>query len=318
MKNKNALGLFVVFMLGSFPLHAKIVDRVVAVVNNDAITELALERAMAMKQSEIKRSTNPELTQKTIRSQVLSDMINQKLLQQEIIKANIEVSDDDLARAIANVLQKNGINIEILRAELAGKGIPFESYKEQLKDQIRQTKFMQQHITAHVSDEEVQSFKSGQVIPDNPDATVHLAVIFFPLDPDASTKDVKDVVRKGRKISDKARQKGDFAKLARDNSKGPEAKEGGDLGTKSLSELPAPVAAAVRKMGTGMISDPIIAPQGIYIIKVIDKSASANLQPEESKSDEGLRQNLYNERMDQEINNYMMKLRRKAYVEILE
>lgn len=299
--------------------YAKVVDRIVVVVNNDVITLYDLDRAMAPRLSQMRHTETPGLALPALRQQVLEDLINQKLLDQEIAKADIEVTDEDLARAIAGVLQQNKINIEILRAELAAKGIAFEDYKEQLKKQVQQVKFMQQNLGSkvQVSSQDVQKYRQSLISQNDSNATVHLAWVFLPLKANSSNKEVTDVVRKARKITDRARRGGDFAKLAQDYSKDPAAKQGGDLGEKLLSELPPLVAHSVRAMEEGSTSDPVVTPQGVYVVKLIKKSfTSANV--EEIQNEDHLRQTIYSDLMEQELKDYVSRLRRKAYIDIRE
>lgn len=321
MKPVPKIFLFCLVVGFALEAPAKVIDRIVAVVNNDVITQYDLDRAMAPRLAQANRSLNSQAPAQTLQSQVLDDLINQRLLSQEITKAKIEVSDEDLARAVANVLQKNQINIEILRAELAAKGISFEAYKEQLKEQIRQAKFIQQNMASQVqvTDQDVQKYKSSQAKPLNNNGTLHLASIYLPLDSEASAKDIRDAVRQGRKITDRARRGEDFAKLAQDYSKGLEAKQGGDMGTKSLSDLPGLVSSYVAKMKVGAVSDPIATPQGVYIVKVYEKSAQTTEElPATSQDEDQLRQAIYNQQMEQEMNNFVLRLRRKAYIDIRE
>ncbi|MDP2599611.1 MAG: SurA N-terminal domain-containing protein [Deltaproteobacteria bacterium] len=300
------------------PALAKTVDRIVAVVNNEAITEYELERAVGMRRSQMRQAVNAELALRQLREETLNDMINQKVLEHEVEKSDVQVTDDELARTIANVLQKNGINIEILRAELAAKGIPFEEYKEELKGQIKHMKFIQQHVAANiqVTDQDVQKYRANlkKAKPLDQNISVHLAVIVKKVDAAASPNDIRETVRKLRKITDKARKNADFAALAAEYSEGPEAQEGGDWGNKNLSELPSPISSLVRKMRVGAVSDPILMPEGIYIVKVLEKSVQD--EAEQNQDIEALRQQIHNERMEQEFNSYIQKLRRKAYIDI--
>ena len=312
------LGFFCLLSSVFCPVFAKTVDRIVAVVNNEAITEYELDRAVSMRRSQMKQATNVALALQQLREQTLNDMINQKVLEHEVEKSDVQVTDDELARTIANVLQKNGINIEILRAELAAKGIAFEEYKEELKGQIKQMKFIQQQVASNiqVTDQDVQKYRANlkKAKPMDQNVTVHLAIIVKKVDADASPNDVREEVRKSRKITDKARKGGDFSKLAAEYSEGPGAKEGGDWGTKDLSALPSPMSSLVRKMKVGSVSDPILMTDGIYIVKVLEKSVQD--EAEQNQGDETLRQKIHDERMEQEFNSYVQKLRRRAYIDI--
>lgn len=143
----------------SVPAWAKIVEKAVAVVNSDVITLYDLDRAMAPMLAEGQHRPPEELA--ALRKQVLENLVHQKLLEQEIAKSDIEVADADLQRAIAGILQKNAITVELLRQELSTKGISFESYKEQIRTQVRQAKFIQQNLASQVqiTSQDVQNYR---------------------------------------------------------------------------------------------------------------------------------------------------------------
>lgn len=149
------------------PAWAKVVEKVVAVVNQEVITRYDLDRAMAPMLAEGQQATRSPEDLAALRRQVLENLVHQKLLEQEIIKSDIEVTDSDLQRAIAGILQKNGITVELLREELSAKGISFESYKEQIRTQVRQAKFIQQNLASQVqiTSQDVQNYRRQHNLP---------------------------------------------------------------------------------------------------------------------------------------------------------
>lgn len=142
-------GTCFVACLAIAPAHAKLVDRVVAVVNNEAVTLFDLDRAAAV-------------NKKKAPAEVLEALIHQKLLEQEIEKSKMEVTDDELARGVANVLAQNRVGIEELQMELSAKGISFDSFKDQIRREVRQGKFIQQTVGANVqiTDRDIEFYKN--------------------------------------------------------------------------------------------------------------------------------------------------------------
>lgn len=137
---------------------AETVDRIVAVVNGDIITATELDQAMTYYNRGIKRPVKG--TGADTRSEALDKMIDELLLKDAMIKAKIEVEDEEIARAISNVLRQNQMTPEQLKMDLASKGTTYEQYKMQVAQQIRMIKFTNQVIGQQVklSDRELRDY----------------------------------------------------------------------------------------------------------------------------------------------------------------
>lgn len=285
-------------LLWGFPLFgSEVVDRIVAIINQDVVTQFDLDRAMIVAKGQPKEK-------------VLEELINKKLLDQEISKAKIEVEEEEMARAIADLLRQNQTSIEALRADLARKGIAFESFKEQLSKEIQQVKFIQQTLGSgiQVSAKEVETFKSEQKKDSPFDQQVKVSWIFLALDSKHDdAKDVQKILQKGYKIVEKAR-KGEKLKGFSLDFEGE---------WRSLDAVPPVVASHVKTMEAVSVSDPLVTPQGIYIVKLFEKKEPiAGKKEMATAEDWQIHQSLYNERMDQTLQNYFLKLRRKSYIDI--
>ncbi|MFH1874475.1 MAG: SurA N-terminal domain-containing protein [Pseudomonadota bacterium] len=132
----------------------EMVDRVVAVVDGDVVTMSDLEEIIDM----TPKQGRPILEQKmeNFRSEALDGLIDDILLRHEIEKTKIEVNEEELTRAIASVLRQNQISPEQLRTDLAKKGISYDVYKQQITDQIKMIKFVNQVIGSQIKIEELE------------------------------------------------------------------------------------------------------------------------------------------------------------------
>ncbi len=291
---------------------AEVVDRIVAVVNNDVITEVQLNRALAA------RSKNGDKNQPApmARQDILDRLINDRLINQLMSSAKIEVTEDDLANAIANVLKQNGMTIEQLRSEVASKGMSYEDYKKEVELEIRRIKFINQMIgpKVKITDQDLRDYYQRNQDRFRGSVRAHIAQIFLPFEGLKSEAEAEQLKQTALSIVSKGRKGGNFAELARTYSKGPNSSEGGDLGMVSLKDLPQPVADTIRNLRVGDVSNPILTENGLVIVKLISL-------PELSASDfDGLRDRiysaLYDERIQETMNSYLEKERQKAFVEI--
>ncbi|MBI5874572.1 MAG: SurA N-terminal domain-containing protein [Deltaproteobacteria bacterium] len=137
-------------------VHAEIIDRIVAVVNDSAITMSELNAATAGL-GDIKGADKDKRKKiMETKSKVLDQLIEKKLVEQAANKAGITVSEKEIDNSIDDVKRQNNIGQEELLSALAKNGLTFKEYREQLKDQIRQVKFINKEIRSNIkmSDED--------------------------------------------------------------------------------------------------------------------------------------------------------------------
>ena len=285
----------------------KPVDKIVAVVNQDVITLYDLDRAMAPVLSQIRKAPNFETAYQEAKQKALEQLVDNALLRQEIENSKIEVTDTELARAIQGVLTQNHISIDALKAELGNKGITFDAYKKQVSDEIRRIKFMQQNVSSNisVSDEELDHFLKEQR-QSKQEMTVRLEQWSAPLKSGITQKQVGKEIHQWQKQTDALRKgKSIDEKEFKHESVGPIV----------LTQLPSAVAQAVRSLVVGAISDPIATVDQIYIVKLLDKQEIASAK---TMSREQASEMLYNDKVGQELSNYLTKLRQKSYIDVRE
>lgn len=295
---KKTLILLLVF---SCSVGAKIVDRVVAVVNDDVITDYELQQSVGLFSTGQKETVAPR--------KVLDNLVDQKLLEKEIRQAKVEVTNADLSNAIANVLQKNRMTLEQLQQELMKKGASFADFKKQLSKQVEQGKFIQQTIAplVQVTSQDIESYRRHHRVALNPENKARLTWILFPLAPNLSEKERQEVVLEARDASDQARKGGELQVLAETVKVSFQPEE-----IFSFAALPDVVVQTVQRMDVSAISDPIIAPQAVYVVKLLERFTPTAA----AMDDNAIWQTLYNQRFDQEIAKYMRRLRQKSYVDI--
>ncbi len=138
---------------------SEMIDKIVAVVDGDIITLSELEN----NSNSISKGTHNKklgLHEQISRREVLDAMIDDIILRHAMDKAKITVSEEELGRAIMNVLRQNKITPDQLKADLASKGISYETYKQQIAQQIKYIKFINQVIGQQIklSDRELRDY----------------------------------------------------------------------------------------------------------------------------------------------------------------
>jgi peptidyl-prolyl cis-trans isomerase SurA len=290
---------------------ADTVNRIVAVVNNDVITQGQLDKALAS------RERGPKgMGELTDRQRALDRLINSRLIEQLMTNAKVDVSEDDLARAIGNILHQNGMTIDQLKSEITSKGMSYEEYKKEVEQQIRRVKFVNQVVGSQVkiTDQDLRDYYQRHQDEFRGSVKAHIAQIFLPFAGITTEAEAEKLKETSLSIVTKARRGTSFGELAKNYSKGPKADEGGDLGMVNLKDLPPAIADAVRRMHVGEVSQPIPTDNGLFIVKLI-------ALPEMAAGDfEQLRDRIYgvvyDERVEETMEAYLQKEKQKAFIEI--
>ena len=319
-RRKTVKAVFLLFSL-LFPapwalppvVHAEIADRIVAVVNDSAITLSELNIATAGL-GDIK-GDDKEKRKKIIetKSKVLDQLIEKKLVEQAANKAGITVSEKEIDNTIEDVKRQNNIGQEDLLSALAKNGLTFKEYREQLKDQIRQVKFINKEFRANVkvSDEDVVSYYKQNQDKFSGPAVYRIRIISFLL---SGQDKGKDAEKKAKNILAMAQKGADFAKLASAYSDGPNVKDGGDLGYISPGEMDATVEKAAGGLNIGEISDVIKTPAGFHIIQLIDRR-KAEPKPIAAVLDE-IKNIIFQKIIDERYKLWLEEMMKKAYIEV--
>jgi peptidyl-prolyl cis-trans isomerase SurA len=292
--------------------HAKIINRVAAIVNNEVITEAEVERRLAAKEI----STGKAADDKARRRAAVESLINDRLMDQILKSANIEITEDDLARAIAGVLHQSGMNIQQLRSEVASKGMSWDDYRKEIENHILRIKFINQVIGPQVkiTEQDIRDYYSRHQEDFRGSTEAHIAQIFLPIGGITSQQEAEALRDKAISIANQARKGRSFKALASQHSKGPNAENGGDLGMVTLKDLPPAVSQTVQNMKVGDVSMPIFTEKGLIIVKLV---ALPKLAPKDyTASRDRIYQKLYEERADETLQAYLQKERQKAFIEI--
>lgn len=308
------------FSLFPFPFSAlaEVADRVVAIVGTEVITLYDVDRVMAQYSTEIAKAKNRDEKFKTVKREVLDALIADLLLKQAVMDAKIEVTSDDVARAIKNVLTQNQISIDVLKAELAKKGVSYESYKDDIKRNIERVKFINQQIgsVVKISDSDLRDYYQKHMEEFGGHQSAHIAQIVLPFEEGTTKEKAFELKAKAEDIVKQARGDTSFAALAKQYSKGPNAETGGDLGIVEPGKLLPEIRAALENIKVGQISEPIMSPAGVHIIYLIDRARATEADFEKMK--ELIYNKMYDQRMMEALDQYLSEQRKKTFVQVKE
>ncbi len=255
----------------------QLLDRIVAVVNNEAITATELKAEIETIKLQLNQQRAPIPPADILKKQVLERLIGIHL-QLQLAKANnIVIDEDTLNRAIQGIAEQNNMSLRQFRNVLEGDGYDFNKFRQDIRKEMITSRLRQRQIDSriNVSDAEIDQFLARQKSSDNANDEYHLAHILIAVPEAASSDDIQQAKAKAQALLEKLQQGADFTRLALSDSSGQQALSGGDLGWRKAGQLPTLFANLVPKMKVGEVSQPIRSPSGYHIIKLLEHRGSA-------------------------------------------
>ncbi len=245
-------------------------DRIAAIVDEDVILQSELDRAVANVVNQYANQPGQLPPREVLERQVMERLILMKL---QVARANgsgIQVGDQEINGAVAAVAQQNGMTVDALRARLAQDGMSFNDFRNSLRDEITVQRLRQSFAQSkiQVSEGEVDAALAMQA---SSGQQYHLAHILVAL-PDGAT--AEQITTGQQKIDgikallDKGEM--DFNAAAVRYSDSPNALDGGDLGWRSMDEIPTAFVEMLKTMTAGQVVGPLRGASGFQLLKLVE------------------------------------------------
>ena len=310
-------------MVGIATSHgAEIVDRIVAVVNDDIITLNDLNHALKPYMNQIKSmGYAPEKefdVSAKLQKDILDRLIDQKLTDQEIKKARLEVSDEDVDGAVERIKEKNFYSDADFRKALAAEGLPFEEYRKNMKEQILRSRLVNREVKSKivVTEQDVKAYYEAHSEEYGREQKYHLRNIIMRLPGMASEAEKRDVLERMAGVLEKLNNREPFENLARQYSESNLAAEGGDLGFFKLEALSPQLQEALKDLGAGDFTPVLETDQGFQIFYIQEIRTIPGKPLTEVSA--GIQEKLYTEIVEKKFEQWLGELRKRSHVKLIE
>ena len=242
--------------------------RVVARVNDDAITDFDLSQRVQFSIKTIGLQDTPELRQR-MAAQVLRQMIDEKLQIQNAKRLGLNATDAEVQQRLAEIERGAGLSPGQFKLFLQSIGVPYEIAAQQFEAQISWTKVVRRKVRPQVDVSEAEIDDALSRMRSNVGKTEsHVAEIFVPVDKADNAADAK---RSTERILEQLKRGAPFAAIAQQFSQGTSAQTGGDLGWVLPGSLDPALDAAIDKLQPRQFSEPIRSAAGWHILYVVDR-----------------------------------------------
>ena len=264
MKFTKILTLLLITVIVSQSAKAELLDRIVAVVNNDIILQSEFETEIRIVIGRLESQDQQLPPRVQIAQQVLEQLIVKKIQSQRARQAGLRIPDQMINQALANIAQRNGTSINDLPAALEADGVDYASFREEIREQLTIQQLSQRELSGdiRVSESEIDRLISRG----GNDKEYRIKQILIAVDQNA-TQELLDLKKEQvEKIRERILTGEDFSKLAIAYSNGTKSLEGGDLGWRSLAQMPSIFSDRVRSMEKNDISEVIRSASGFHIM----------------------------------------------------
>jgi len=252
--------------------------RVVARVNDDAITdfELAQRVLFAIRSSGL--ADSPEMRQR-LAPQLLRQMIDERVQIHDAKRLGVKVTEAELNQRVGEIERNAGLPRGGFRQYLQSIGVAYEVALQQIEANLAWAKIVRRKIRPQVEVSEAEIDDALARMRGNVGKTEsRVAEIFVPIDRAEQADDAK---RSADRIMEQLRRGAPFGAVAQQFSQGATAQQGGDLGWVLPGALDPALDAAIEKLQPRQASDPIRTPSGWHILFVIDRRSFATAKPDD-------------------------------------
>ncbi|MCZ6517818.1 MAG: peptidylprolyl isomerase [Gammaproteobacteria bacterium] len=248
----------------------QLLDGIAAIVNDGVVlkSELALQAALIQQRLMAENTQLPPPD--VLAGQVLERLVIMRLQLQRADRLGVEITDEGLNMALADVARRNNVSLTQLPELLAEDGVDYTGYRSEMREQLVIEQLRQRDVMSRivVTPRELEDYLDRQEGKAHLNQDFRLSHILVSVSATATLEEVDEGLAQALEIYERLQAGGDFAELAVSYSDGQSALEGGTIGWRSGDQLPTLFADIVPGMQAGQFSEPVRSASGYHLIKL--------------------------------------------------
>jgi peptidyl-prolyl cis-trans isomerase SurA len=298
---------------------AELVDRIVAIVNDDIIRLAELNKAFEPIEKQIQSKGFPAEKEREIiyeeRMKTLNNLVDDKLVEQKINQAGISVKDSEVDSAIAQIKSMNKYSQEEFEQALTASGLNPNDYRDEIKKQIMRNKLVNQEVTSNIviTNSEIQAYYDAH--PETYQVRKKYFLRNILMAYPSGNESGSDARSRMDQVAEKLKNGARFDEMAKAYSEAINADDGGRLGYFTIDDLTGSIKDAVSVMKPGEFS-PVIETENGYQIFYVDEIAEVPSKSLSEASGE-IRQKLYEDQVNEKFKTWVDEIKKEAHIKIL-
>lgn len=293
-----------------------VLDRVVAVVNNDVITLNELHDGLAFYLYETKETVKPG-EEEALKRRLLNRMIDSRLQFQEASREQITVEEAEVSESLAEVMKRVGAKTqEEFEQVVKAQGLTLEGLKKRVREQVMVQKVIRRKVQLRISvtEQEIEKYFLENREKLETGLSYHARHILLAPAPPGNEAAWDAARARAEEVWSKVRAGETFPELAKRYSEDSSAKEGGDLGVLKQGELAADLEGQILRLRAGEASAPYRSRLGFHIFKLEWKEALAGDALTQAKQQ--IREILFRQKYAARLEAWLAEIRKRALIDI--
>lgn len=261
-----------------------VLDRIRAVVNEGVILDSDIASASEFYKQQALSNRQSLPPDDVLAESVLEQLIGQEIRRQHAKEIGVAVDPGSINRAIEQIARNNNMDTLQFRQTIQQQGFDYNQFRQNIEQELLLQRLIERDVQARirVSSQEIDDYVESVKNDVEDQRRYRIQHILVAVPPSASAQDNEAATARAQAILQRLRAGDDFSEVAAAESDGARALQGGDLGWRTLQEVPTFLAKALRTMDPGDISEPLKSANGQHVIKLTDRQSGDQTQQAET------------------------------------
>lgn len=262
-----------------------VLDRIRAVVNEGIVLDSELNAAIrAFKQEALTTGQSLPQDEEVLTQRILERLIQREVFRQHARQLGVAVDPGSINRAVERIAQNNNMDSLQFRQTLQQQGIDYNQFRQNVEDELLRQRLIEREVQSRVrvSSQEIDDFVDATRNDVDEQQKYRLQHILVAVPAAASEQQLTQAQQKAETLLARINDGEDFAQVAIAESDGARALQGGDLGWRTLQELPDFIAVEVRRLEPGQHSSILRSSNGLHLIRLAERQTGDPTQQAET------------------------------------
>lgn len=251
------------------------IDRIRAVVNEEVVLDSDLRKAIRFFKLQATGNAQSIPPDNVIEERLLEQLIDREVRRQHARTLGIAIDPGTLNRAIEQIASNNNMDISRFRQTIQQQGFDYDGFRENIEQDLLLQRLIERDVQSRirVSQQEIDDFVDAAQNDVAGSQQYRISHILIALPSTASEAQQSEATSRAETVLEQLRSGSDFAQVAAASSDGSRALQGGDLGWRTLQELPEFLSTAVKDLDEGDLAGPLRSDNGLHIVQLANKQS---------------------------------------------